>query len=144
MSFITKAISSSRFLLKPDSVQIEQIRNKAVKAVGTCKNPPKHPKPKHRGWKRQDGHFVPAGCAVATQRTLRWLPGLNVGILKDGTLYALCHGWVVVTCEQPNLDFEHAWVKRDLSHQEGRKFYKKYWNIIPYPENQRFRLVDEV
>lgn len=35
-------------------------------------------RPKHRGWKRQEGHFVTEGTILVLQRTLRFHPGLNV------------------------------------------------------------------
>lgn len=59
---------------------LDHVRGKAKKAMGSSRNPPKHPRPKHRGWKVQDGHYVSQGTILATQRTLRWFPGLNVSI----------------------------------------------------------------
>lgn len=49
-----------------------------MKAKGNTKNTPLHGKPKHRGWKVQDGHCVSVNKILATQRNLRFHPGLNV------------------------------------------------------------------
>lgn len=40
----------------------------------------KYFRPKHRGWKRQDGHNVVTGTILATQTKPRFFPGLNVRI----------------------------------------------------------------
>lgn len=104
----------------------------------------RHPRPKHRGWQVQDGHFVSAGTLLATQLTLRFHPGLNVGFGKNGTLFALEHGRVVVTCEKFEPNWEHTWVQRTYAGREDQTIYKKYFNVIPEPQHQRFKLVDEV
>lgn len=56
----------------------DQIRGKQKKAVGSTRNAPRNTTPKHRGWKVQDGAWVPAHKILATQRKLRFHPGLNV------------------------------------------------------------------
>lgn len=56
----------------------DQVRGKKVKAKGSTRNPPRNSNPKHRGWKQQDGSTVSAHKILATQRQLRWHPGLNV------------------------------------------------------------------
>lgn len=40
-------------------------------------------RPKHRGWKRQDGSTVTYGTILATQTTPRFFPGLNVIVSLD-------------------------------------------------------------
>lgn len=55
-----------------------QIRGKAKKTAGSSRNNPRSPRPKHRGWKVQDGHYVSVNTLLATQLTLRFHPGLNV------------------------------------------------------------------
>ncbi|KAJ9594633.1 hypothetical protein L9F63_027384, partial [Diploptera punctata] len=55
-------------------------------------------RPKHRGCKKQDGHYVQA--ALVLQHTLRFHPGLNVGFGKNGTLFALEAGRGMVTCKE--------------------------------------------
>lgn len=57
---------------------LDQVRGKKVKAKGSTRNAPKNSNPKHRGWKQQDGSTVSAHKILATQRNLRWHPGLNV------------------------------------------------------------------
>lgn len=56
----------------------DQIRGKKVKAKGAVRNAPRKTRPKHRGWKEQDGSIVSENKILATQRQLRWHPGLNV------------------------------------------------------------------
>lgn len=56
----------------------------ASKKSSTCTRiKPGHPRPKHRGWKVQDGHQVPAGKILATQLKTRFHPGLNVSKLHE-------------------------------------------------------------
>lgn len=47
---------------------------------------------KRLGAKRADGEFVLAGNIIYRQRGTKIHPGLNVGIGKDDTLYALTNG----------------------------------------------------
>lgn len=54
------------------------MRNASKKTGGSTKNPKGHARPKHRGWRVQDGQFVSAGTILATQLTPRFHPGLNV------------------------------------------------------------------
>lgn len=49
---------------------------------------------KRLGVKRFDGHFVNAGTIIIRQRGTPVHPGLNVGMGKDHTLFALVHGKV--------------------------------------------------
>jgi large subunit ribosomal protein L27 len=49
------------------------------------------------GVKRYGGEFVPAGSIIVRQRGTRLMPGNNVGLGKDDTLFALVDG--VVTFE---------------------------------------------
>jgi large subunit ribosomal protein L27 len=46
------------------------------------------------GVKRFGGEAVLAGNILVRQRGTRWRPGANVGVGKDHTLFALCHGKV--------------------------------------------------
>lgn len=54
------------------------IRNASKKTGGSTKNPKEKGRPKHRGWRVQDGHFVSQGTILATQLKPRFHPGLNV------------------------------------------------------------------
>lgn len=56
------------------------IRNASKKTGGSSKNPKDHGRPKHRGWRVQDSHYVSAGTILATQLTPRFHPGLNVSL----------------------------------------------------------------
>lgn len=73
---------------------VNSIRNASKKQGGSTRNT--HPKvrPKHRGWKVQDGHDVTIGTILATQLRLRFHPGLNVNIT---TLVALPKNYKWIT-----------------------------------------------
>ncbi|XP_053599995.1 large ribosomal subunit protein bL27 [Plodia interpunctella] len=138
---------SLNFLLnvnKPSFVLKEFVRNASKKSGGSTKNTNCKVKPKHRGWKVQDGHFVQAGHILATQRTPRFHPGLNVGWGKNGTIFAIEAGRVVVTCEKFEPNWEHTWVQRIYGGRETQTILKKYYNVIPDPQHQRFKLIDEI
>jgi large subunit ribosomal protein L27 len=49
---------------------------------------------KRLGVKRFDGQAVRGGTIIVRQRGTRILPGANVGVGKDYTLYALIDGYV--------------------------------------------------
>lgn len=63
------------------------------KAAGTAKNL-RDSKPKYLGVKKYAGEKVVAGNILLRQRGTRVLPGTNVGIGKDHTLFALKDGVV--------------------------------------------------
>jgi len=44
------------------------------------------------GIKRFGGELVTAGSILARQRGTKWHPGLNVGMAKDDTIFALIDG----------------------------------------------------
>lgn len=50
--------------------------------------------PKYRGVKKYGGEFVRAGNIIMRQCGTRIHPGLNVGLGRDYTLYALTDGYV--------------------------------------------------
>ena len=50
--------------------------------------------PKYLGVKRSDGQLVNAGTLIVRQRGTKFHPGLNVGICRDHTLFALANGKV--------------------------------------------------
>lgn len=58
------------------------MRNASKKTGGSTRNTSPKVKPKHRGWKRQDGHEVQAGTILVLQRVLRFHPGLNVTLIN--------------------------------------------------------------
>lgn len=59
---------------------VEFIRYASKKTGGSTQNTSTKVKPKRRGWKVQDGHYVQAGHMLVTQRTTRFHPGLNVSV----------------------------------------------------------------
>lgn len=84
MNYLAKVLdSSARTLLSGESFVLNQIRGKKVKTKGSTRNAPRHTRPKHRGWKVQDGCYVSANKILATQMNLRFHPGLNVCIYKN-------------------------------------------------------------
>ncbi|XP_049865427.1 50S ribosomal protein L27 [Pectinophora gossypiella] len=126
------------------SVVKEFVRYASKKTGGSTKNTNCKTKPKHRGWKVQDGHNVQAGKMLATQNSTRFHPGLNVGFGRNGTLFAMEAGKVVVTCEKFDPYYGHPWVQRFYGGREGQIIYKKYYNVIPEPQHQRFKLIEEI
>lgn len=120
------------------------MRNASKKTGGSTKNVHGSTRPKHRGWRVQDGHTVSAGTILATQRNTRFHPGLNVGFGKNGTLFAMEHGRVYVTCEVADLNWDHTWVQRCYADRQGQTIYKKYFNVVAQEQHQRFKLVNEV
>jgi large subunit ribosomal protein L27 len=67
----------------------------------------------------------------------------QVGWGVNGTLYAQVHGKVYVTCEKTDMNFDKPWIQRFFAGREGQTIYKKYFNVVPLPQHQRFRLVEE-
>lgn len=63
------------------------------KGVGSSKNG-RDSNPQFLGVKRYDGQLVTAGSIIVRQRGTKFHPGLNVGIGKDDTLFALTEGTV--------------------------------------------------
>jgi large subunit ribosomal protein L27 len=63
------------------------------KGVGSSKNG-RDSNPQFLGVKRYDGQLVSAGSIIVRQRGTKFHPGINVGIGKDDTLFALKEGTV--------------------------------------------------
>ncbi|HEY3363719.1 MAG TPA: 50S ribosomal protein L27 [Symbiobacteriaceae bacterium] len=63
------------------------------KGVGSSKNG-RDSNPQYLGVKRFDGEAVNAGTIIVRQRGTKVHPGVNVGIGKDDTLFALTEGTV--------------------------------------------------
>ena len=74
------------------------------KGMGSTKNG-RDSKSKRLGPKRADGQYVLAGNILVRQRGTKHNPGLNVGIGKDDTLYALIDGVVVFTRKRENKSY---------------------------------------
>lgn len=67
-----------------------------------------------------------------------------MGFGRNATLYALEPGKVVITCEKFDPNWAHFWVKHYYGGREQQTIFKKYFNIIPEPQHQRFKLIDEI
>lgn len=63
------------------------------KGVGSSRNG-RDSKPKMLGVKRFDGQLVTAGSILVRQRGTKIKPGVNVGVGRDHTLFALTDGYV--------------------------------------------------
>lgn len=63
------------------------------KAGGSSRNG-RNSKSKRLGLKKFGGEQVVAGNIIARQRGTKWHPGVNVGMGKDHTLFALVNGSV--------------------------------------------------
>ena len=74
------------------------------KGVGSSKNG-RESESKRLGLKIGDGQFVKAGNIIVRQRGTQHHPGLNVGMGKDHTLFALVDGTVTFTRKQNNRSF---------------------------------------
>ena len=70
------------------------------KAGGSSRNG-RDSESKRLGVKRYAGQAVAAGNILVRQRGTRFYPGLNVGIGKDDTLFALAEGKVVFEIKGP-------------------------------------------
>lgn len=63
------------------------------KGVGSSRNG-RDSNPKMRGVKMYDGEFATAGCIIVRQCGTKVMPGQNVGIGRDFTIFALTDGAV--------------------------------------------------
>lgn len=63
------------------------------KGLGSSRNG-RDSNPKYLGVKRYGGEFVRAGSILLRQKGTKFRPGVNVGIGKDSTLFALRDGIV--------------------------------------------------
>ena len=64
------------------------------KGLGSSRNG-RDSNPKMLGVKRSDGQFVRTGEIIVRQRGTKLLPGNNIGVGRDHTLFALMEGRVV-------------------------------------------------
>lgn len=84
------------------------------KAGGTAENLTDS-KPKFLGTKLYAGERALAGSIIVRQRGTRILPGENVGIGKDHTLFALKPG-IVEFSEKRKKNFDGSTSKRKVAH----------------------------
>ncbi len=71
-----------------------------TKGQGSTKNG-RDSNAQHLGVKAYGGQFVTAGSIIIRQRGTRFKPGLNVGLGRDDTLFALRDG--IVTFPKPRV-----------------------------------------
>ena len=70
------------------------------KAGGSSRNG-RDSESKRLGVKRYGGQLIPAGNIIVRQRGTEFHPGVNVGMGKDHTLFALVDGHVEFTLKGP-------------------------------------------
>ena len=87
------------------------------KAAGSAKNLTDS-KPKYLGTKLYAGEIASAGAIIVRQRGTKIMPGKNVGLGKDHTLFALKEGRVNFS-------------ERRMKHLDGSIKRKKVANIEP-------------
>ena len=107
------------------------------------------PKPelKHYRLWAVPGDLVLTKHILAKQHTMKWHPGLNVGIDHERTLYALRDGIMIITEEEFDPDWEHPLVEQVYMDKEGNKLappYKRYVHVIAKKRVPEFKLVDVV
>jgi len=73
------------------------------KAGGSSRNG-RDSQAKRLGVKAYGGQLIPAGSIIVRQRGTQVHPGLNVGMGKDHTLFALIDGTVQFTVKGPKKD----------------------------------------
>ncbi|KAG6802045.1 39S ribosomal protein L27, mitochondrial isoform X1 [Apis mellifera caucasica] len=133
---------NSKFLVKNTTTNLACVRYASKKSSTSTRNAPIRTIPKHRGWRVQDGHYVKESTILATQLKPRFHPGLYVGFGKNGTLYALESGKVMITCEKINPNMSRSWARLNYADRENNVIYKKHFNVIPESQHNRFVLID--
>ena len=86
------------------------------KAAGTARNL-KDSNPKYLGTKLYDGQIAKAGSVIIRQRGTKIMAGLNVGMGKDHTLFALRPGTVKFKTKRK-------------THFDGKTMVKKVVNVV--------------
>eukprot|EP00055_Hartaetosiga_balthica_P018231 m.130910 g.130910 ORF g.130910 m.130910 type:complete len:194 (+) comp9474_c0_seq2:670-1251(+) len=90
----TATFFTSTSMCRPSfGVCLQQVRQASKKAGGSSKNGRKTAG-RRLGVKRSDGMLVKAGNIIVKQRGTKIHPGLNMGMGRDHTLFALTPGFV--------------------------------------------------
>ncbi len=84
------------------------------KSAGTTKNG-RDSNPKYLGIKVSPGTFAQAGSVLVRQRGTDILPGKNVGLGKDHTLFALRDGEVTLAYKRKP-HFDNSIIKKKVLH----------------------------
>lgn len=87
------------------------------KSAGTAKNL-RDSNPKYLGTKLYDGEKAKAGSIIVRQRGTKILPGRNVALGKDHTIFSLIEGIVSFT-------------ERRKTNFDGSNHRKKVANVLP-------------
>ncbi|XP_065212570.1 large ribosomal subunit protein bL27 [Planococcus citri] len=135
MSF-TSVLNSLKSFITPTSLQTLAVRHGHQMCT---RNHAGRPKAKRRGIKRNHNANVLHGQLLVTQRLLKFHPGMNVTMDENLGLRAMVSGTVKVSCEKFDPDFDNPTVVRFYQDREGA-IYKKYFNVVPYPLQGKFRL----
>lgn len=53
-------------------------------------------------------------------------------------------GQVAVTCEAIQPNWDHTWIQRIYAGREDQTIHKKYFNVLPLQQHNRFKLVDVI
>ncbi len=84
------------------------------KSAGTTKNG-RDSNPKYLGIKLSPGSFAQSGSILIRQRGTDILPGKNVGMGKDHTLFALVDGKVALSYKR-KMHFDNTMSKKKVMH----------------------------
>ncbi|CAN8003352.1 unnamed protein product, partial [Ixodes hexagonus] len=112
----------------------------ATKGNRACRQD-KPQKGKHFGWRKKAGQRVHEGQLLVKQRTLRYHPGLNVVFGGRQSLIAAVEGRVAVTFEKVNPCWDNPRVKTFYEGRDVSSLHKKYFHVIPDPQENKFRLI---
>jgi len=135
-------MAASMVSLGLSSVGEKLLRTNAIlKTVIRCRHPGVAAR---KGMKKNAGSYATTGSILFLQKYLRFYPGLNVGIARNLTLFALETGRVMITCEKVKPNWNHFWIKKFLEGRQDQNIYRKYYHIIPQPQKQKFNLVDQI
>eukprot|EP00056_Hartaetosiga_gracilis_P019005 m.12651 g.12651 ORF g.12651 m.12651 type:complete len:181 (+) comp7282_c0_seq3:156-698(+) len=96
ISSLTAFVNRSNPLGVRTTTLVQQSRNASKKAGGSSKNGRKTAG-RRLGVKRSEGTEVKAGNIIVRQRGTKVHPGLNIGMGRDHTLFALTPGYVKFT-----------------------------------------------
>merc|ERR1711928_133843 len=99
---------------QPGKIFQSSVRWASKKAGGSSKNRKGHAPGKRRGLKAQDGERVTVNSILLRQLGVRCHPGLNVGSGKDGSLYALEPGKLLITCEKFRPNMNNYWLTKPI------------------------------
>lgn len=105
------------------------------------------PEPKHYRLWAVPGDLVYRKDILAKQYTMKWHPGLNVGIQENRWLYALRDGIMIITEEEFDPDWDHPLVNKVYVNKDGDKrapIFARYIHVIPKKRVSEFKLIDEV